>query len=221
MKRVAQAAAILFVLSAWVEGLCQSETSLPDSRQGYVSNPSTTQSRKTRRWEALPDAPSANSKHRHPLPTLGDSGIKAASPGPASSLYEAGTQAEPRDFFDKYLYPSLLKRNSRHHPATSGSFIRRATDAASQILISHDDSGKSSLNNTYFPGALTSAIVQTASGPYWTRSASTPFNNFGSTLGSDMGLNVFHEFAPDIRQVITAHTPRFVSRIENHISQAR
>jgi hypothetical protein len=37
-------------------------------------------------------------------------------------------------------------------------------------------------------------------------------------MGSDAGMNVFHEFGPGIRQVLQGHTPKFVSRIEARIT---
>jgi hypothetical protein len=87
-------------------------------------------------------------------------------------------------FFDKYLYPSL-KHNAPYQPSTSGSFMGRASDAASRIFITRDDSGKGRLNTSYFLGVLTSVVVSTAYRPYWTRSTSATVNNFGSTMGSD------------------------------------
>ena len=94
----------------------------------------------------------------------------------------------------------------------------RATYAASRIFITRDDSGKGRLNTSYFLGALTSVAVQTAYRPYWARSSSATFNNFGSTIGSDAGINLFHEFGPGIRQIVKGHAPKFVSRIEERIT---
>jgi hypothetical protein len=37
-------------------------------------------------------------------------------------------------------------------------------------------------------------------------------------MGSDAGMNVFHEFGPGIRQMLQGHTPKFVSRIEARIT---
>lgn len=54
------------------------------------------------------------------------------------------TQKESSVFFDKYLNPSLRTPKLRYHPSTSGSFMGRATYAASRIFITHDDSGKES-----------------------------------------------------------------------------
>ncbi|MFY9562416.1 MAG: hypothetical protein WAQ52_19455 [Terriglobales bacterium] len=127
-------------------------------------------------------------------------------------------QKESSTFFDKYLYPSLLKQNLRYHPSTSSSFMGRATDAASRILITRDDSGKGRLNTSYFLGVLTSVAIHTAYRPYWARSPSATFNNFGSTIGSDAGINLFHEFGPGIRQMVKGHAPKFVTRIGEGIT---
>jgi hypothetical protein len=65
---------------------------------------------------------------------------------------------------------------------------------------------------------LTSVAIATAYRPDWARSPSAAFKTFGSTIGSDVGINLLHEFGPGIRQVVKGHTPRFVSRIEERIT---
>ena len=65
---------------------------------------------------------------------------------------------------------------------------------------------------------LASVAVHTAYRPYWARSPSETFNNFGSTIGGDAGINVLHEFRPRILQMVKGLTPKFVSRIEDRIT---
>ena len=168
---------------------------------------------------------------RSPL-TLGAVGVNAAitretdsehvTPGARSGLTtlykEALIQKESSAFFGRYLYPSLLKQDPRYYPSTSDSFMGRASYAASRIFITRDDSGKSRLNTSYFLGVLTSVAIATAYRPYWARSTSRAFDNFGTTIGGDAGINVLHEFGPGIRQMVNAHTPRFVSRIEERVT---
>jgi hypothetical protein len=132
----------------------------------------------------------------------------------------AFTQEDSSTFLDKYLYPSLLNRNLRYHPSSSASFMGRVSDAASRIFITRDDSGKGRLNTSYFLGVLTSVAIHTAYRPYWTRSGSETFNNFGSTIGSDAGRNLFHEFQPGIMLMVKGHTPKFVSRFGAAITNA-
>jgi len=126
---------------------------------------------------------------------------------------------QPSDLFGKYLYPSLLKRNVNYHPSTSDSFMGRAVYAASRILVTRDDSGRGRLNTSYFLAVLSSAAIHTAYRPYWARSASAPFSDFGSTMGNDAGMNLLHEFRPGLQQLMKNHAPRFVTKIEQRIGR--
>jgi hypothetical protein len=144
------------------------------------------------------------------------------TPGPQRNLavlYQvAFIQKGSSAFLGKYLYPPLLKQDTRYYASTSDSFMGRASYAASRVFVTRDSSGKGRLNTRYFLGVLSSVAMHAAYRPYRTRSASETFNNFGSTIGGDAGINVFHEFRPGIGQVVKGFTPRFVSRIEERIT---
>ena len=246
VKRTAPIRVISFLLVAACGALCQSEPPSPDVLQGLHfdgSSSSEAQRQEMGTWRSLPDAPSFQpptqaekfqafvDEARSPL-ILGAVGVNAGvmretelehfTPGPQPSftaLYRVALiQKESSAFFGKYLYPSLLKQDPRYYPSTSDSFMGRASYAASRIFITRDDSGKSRLNTSYFLGVLTSVAIATAYRPYWARSTSATFNNFGTTIGSDAGINILHEFGPGIRQMVKAHTPKFVSGIEDRIT---
>ena len=123
------------------------------------------------------------------------------------------------DFFEKYLYPTLLKRNLSYHPSSSDSLIGRSAYAASRIFVTREDSGRGKVNTLYFLGVLTSAAVHMANRPSWNRSASTPFSDFGSTVGNDAGMNLLHEFRPGLEQLLKSHAPRFVTKIEERVGR--
>jgi hypothetical protein len=242
VKRPAPIRIICFCLLAACGALCQSERPSSDLPQGDGSTSPEVQRPEMRTWESLPDAPSVQAptpapqfhtfvnEARSPL-TVGSIVVNAGlmretklgqvTPGLQPSLtasYKAVfTQKDSRNFVSKYLYPSLLKQNLRYHPSTSSSFMGRATYAASRIFVTRDDFGKGRPNTSYFLGVLTSVAIHTAYRPYWARSASSTFNNFGSTIGSDAGMNVFHEFEPAMRQIVKGHASHFVSRIEERI----
>jgi hypothetical protein len=181
--------------------------------------------------DELPDAPST-SVHTE---TISTSAVPAWASGTGSletavssepvrasliAVYrEAPVQKESGDFFEKYLYPSLLKRHISYHPSTSSSLMGRATYAASTIFITRDETGKGRLNTPYLVGVLTSAVAHMAYRPYWNRSATTPFSDFGSTIGNDAGMNVLHEFAPGLQQLMKAHAPKFVTKIEQRVGR--
>jgi hypothetical protein len=191
------------------------------------------------RWSSLPDAPSVQaSAQPDTFRTLVGSPLTPGAVGAegrlarASELANATRPAQPgaalldpvepvqkvsADFFDRRLYPSLLRRRLNYHPASSDSLMGRATYAASWIFVTRDGSGKGRLDPSYFLGVLTSAAIHTAYRPYWRRSPSQPFNDFGSTIGNDAGMNLFHEFGPGLQQLMRSHAPKFVSRIEERL----
>jgi hypothetical protein len=191
------------------------------------------------RWSSLPDAPSVQASAQSdtfrtlvasPLTSgaVGAEGrlaraselanaTRPAQPGSALLNPVAPVQKVPGDFFDRHLYPSLLRRRLNYRPASSDSLMGRATYAASWIFVTRDGSGKGRLDPSYFLGVLTSAAIHTAYRPYWRRSPSQPFNDFGSTIGNDAGMNLFHEFGPGLQQLMRSHAPKFVSRIEERL----
>jgi hypothetical protein len=246
VKRTAQTRVISFVLLAACGALCQGEGPSVNLLQGLRfdgSNSFQAQVQEMPTLRSLPDAPSVQrapqagkfqtfvNEARSPL-TLGAVGVNAAimretdseygtprtQPGLTTLYKEALIQKESSAFFGRYLYPSLLKQDPRYYPSTSASFLARATYAVSRILITRRDSGERTLNTSYFLGALTSVAIATAYRPYWARSASSTFKTFGSTIGEDAGINVFHEFRPEIRQMVNGHTPKFVSKIKESIT---
>ena len=232
------------LLLAACGALCQSERASTDLLQGSeYDGPDSHEVQRQEMRKLLPDAPSAVpptqaekfrtflDEARSPL-TFGAAGVDAGimgetelgrlSSGRQASLtylYKGALiQKESNAFFSKYLYPALLKQDPRYYPSSSQSFWGRAVYAASRTVITRNDSGKRTLNTSYFLGVLTSVAISTAYRPYWTRSTSSTFKTFGSTIGSDAGINILHEFAPGIRQMLLGHAPKFVSRIEERIT---
>ena len=244
-KRIAPIRVISFSLLAACGAWCQSErVDLARGLQLDGSNSPEVQRPETRTWRSFPDAPSTVQppkqaqkfqtcldEVRSPLAldavgintgAMRGTELRHVTPAPQPS-YAAPhkpvvAQKDSHTFFGEYLYPSSLKQKLRYHPSSEGGFMSRATYAASRIFIARDDSGKGRLNTSYFLGALTSVAVSTAYRPYWARSSSATFNNFGSTIGSDAGMNLFHEFGPGIRQMVKGHTPKFAARIGERIT---
>jgi len=246
VKGVAPFRVVIFLLLATCAALCQERPSadLLQGLQSDGSNSPKVQRPEMRTWRSLPDAPSSVqpptqaerfrtfvNEASSPL-TLGAVSVPAGVmrqtepgqviPGPRprlTALYQAAfTPEKSSAFLGKYLDPPSLTQYPRYSASTSSSFMGRASYAASRILVTRDDSGKGRLNSRYLLGVLTSVASATAHRPYWARSTSETFNNFGSTIGSDAGMNVFHEFGPGIRQMVKGLTPKFVSRIEDRIN---
>ena len=245
MKRNAPIRVISLILLTACAALCQKcpSTDLLPGLQFDGSNSREVQGQEVRTWESLPDAPSsiqppsqaerfcASANEASSPLTLGAVGVSAGviretelgqfsglQPSLTAHYQAALLQKESSNFVGKDPYPSLLKQNPRYLPSTSSSFLGRATYAASRIFITRDDSGKGRLNTSYFLGVLSSVASATAYRPYSVRSSSGTLNTFGSTIGSDAGINVFHEFGPGIRQIVKGHAPKFVSRMAERIT---
>ncbi len=236
VKRIAPIRVVSLILLAACGAVCQKPPPvdlLQGLQFGGTDSPQL-QRQEMLTWSSLPDAPSsvqppAQAQRWHPFVKESGTGAGASAgvmrptdlgqvtPGPQPSFtghYQvAFIQRQSSTFLGKYLDPSSPKQNARYYASTSDNFMGRASDAVSRIFVTRDDSGKERLNTRYFLGMLTSVALHTAYRPYRTRSTSDTFNNFGSTIGSDAGMNVFHEFGPGIQQMVKGLTPKFVFRI--------
>lgn len=207
VRQIASVAVVAFFLLAVCGAVCQeARQSLPDApsvqaaTQAYRSNLFIEEARSPLKFAAM----------------AGQAGMMR--PGAFADPDKAvSNQKDPNAIFRKYLYPSSLKQQSGYHSLSSGSLMGRATSAASRTLIARDDSGKARLNTSYLLRTLTVVAKDAASTPYWRRSPGAPFNNFGSTVGNDAGLNLWHEFGPGIQQLMKSHTPTFVSKVEERV----
>jgi len=191
--------------------------------------------------EALPDAPSATVSSQAISFERVDDEARSLSAAPAGVSATAGAvtdmahvtaglrwneavlnttvpaQKESSDFFSRHVYPSLLNSNFRYRPSDSDSLMGRATDAASRILVTRDESGKRKLNTSYLLRVATSVAAHSAARTYRARSGAAPLGDFGATVGNDAGMNLLHEFGPAVRKMTTSHLPEFVSRIQERI----
>jgi hypothetical protein len=181
--------------------------------------------------QSLPDAPSVQaatqaqgfggfSEQAHSPLKLGAMGAQAGvmrRPEFTTSDRLVFSPRESNTIFAKYLYPSSFKQQSGYRSVSNSSLMGRATYAASRHLITRDDSGRARLNTSYLLRTLTSVAKDAASTPYWRRSLNGQFNDFGSTVGSDAGMNLWREFGPGIQHLMKSHAPKFVSKIEESV----
>lgn len=128
-----------------------------------------------------------------------------------------------RVLWAKRIFASTPSQSKSNHAVESESLMSRAGYAAASVFVTHDDAGRRRLNTYYLLRVLTttaahSAAERSAYVPYWRRQVSRPASDFGSTIGNDAGMNVFHEFKPGILQLVKSHEPKFLSAIGERIS---
>jgi hypothetical protein len=212
VKRIAPVAVVSVVLLAACAAVCQNtphqsaDRFLPDA-------PSTRSATPPQKWNGFVE------QERSPLKFAAAGGRAGMMPyGLSLSDRTAFSQKDPNAIFRKYLYPSAAALPSGYHSVSDAGLMHRATYAASRPLITRDYSGKARLNTSYILRTLTAVAKDTASTPYWKRSLAEPFSDFGSTVGNDAGMNLWHEFGPSIEQLMKSHTPKFVTRIEERVT---
>jgi hypothetical protein len=221
-KRTAPIRITAFLLLTACAVLCQ------ESPAAYLLRKTWVEASEVREWRSLPDAPTPRQAER--LPTFVDQGrspLTLRSAGetvtpkgyialgalPSSLTYSLPVHEEydAKTFWDKHLHLSSPKQTQS--PSSNGGFVKQTFAAASGVVITRDNSGNRRLNTSYLLGALSSAAIHTAYRPYGARSASATFNDLGSSVGSDAGVNVFHEFEP----LVKGHIPQFVFRIQDRL----
>jgi hypothetical protein len=170
---------------------------------------------------SLPDAPSAQaSTQAHSIQRVTfETHAPALMVSPGSLGAAAfGETISPRKasapLFFKHLYSTSDSSNSRYRASDSDTLMGRATDAASRIFVTRDETGRRRINTTYFLRVATSIAAHNAARTYRARSGTAPLGDFGSTVGNDAGMNLLHEFGPVFRKAAVSHLPVFVSRIE-------
>ncbi len=121
------------------------------------------------------------------------------------------------NFFVGAILPSILHQDPRFFPKAEGSFISRASYAASRIVITRGDSSKRQFNYSEVFGSAIASAISTYS--YHPRRTFNRFNSAGvaeyypsdrtlgntaSVWGSQMGYDaitlVVKEFWPDLRR---------------------
>src|ERR1700733_4173566 len=144
--------ALLGIGSFWLlttcGALCQSEhvagresRSLPDAPSPWVLIPTDN----FQRAEAQARLPvtstlSAPTLRETVVPLVRAASVRAASRNP--DLFQSlPAEKDCAAFFCKYLYPTAPSHHLRYRASASDSLVGRATDAASRIVITRDDSG--------------------------------------------------------------------------------
>jgi hypothetical protein len=198
-KRIAPVGVFSFVLVAACGAVCQVRPSVPDAPSARVA---------TLRFTEFAEEAGSPLK-----PGQTDALAEVLRLGEfVFSNQTVFRQKDPNAIFRKYLYPSSLKQ-ARYHSASDSSLMSRATYAASRTVITRNESGKGKLNTSYLLRTLTSVAKDAASTPYWRRHLADPFSDFGSTVGNDAGMNLWHEFAPSLEHLAKNHMPAIISRI--------
>ncbi|HXA84471.1 MAG TPA: hypothetical protein VNZ47_05320 [Candidatus Dormibacteraeota bacterium] len=103
-------------------------------------------------------------------------------------------------FFQRFLFPTLLKQDPRYFRNPGLPFFQRALYAMSRVLITRTDSGGQAFNSSRILSVAASRAVSDLYVP-GERQGMHPIGACVSfTLLRDAGENLLHEFWPDVRR---------------------
>lgn len=98
------------------------------------------------------------------------------------------------------IFPSMLRQDPRFYQSSHGRFLPRLRYAASRIVITRGDSGRSQFNYSEILGsAVASGISTYAYHPRSDRTIGNTASVWGTQVAYDTLSIVFKEFWPDIR----------------------
>lgn len=99
------------------------------------------------------------------------------------------------------VYPTLLRQDPRYYRLDSGGLTRRFGYAASRILVTRQDSGRSAFNFSEVLGSFSSSTLAMTYYPRSQRTFSDVAERAGIQFAFDAGFNVLKEFYPDIERM--------------------
>ncbi|HZD95069.1 MAG TPA: hypothetical protein VE133_12490, partial [Candidatus Sulfotelmatobacter sp.] len=103
-------------------------------------------------------------------------------------------------FFQKFLFPALLKQDPRYYRNPDLPVLKRVFYSMSRIVITRTDSGGETFNSSRFLAAASSRALSDLYVP-GQRQGMHPLSDCVSfNLLRDAGMNLVHEFWPDLRR---------------------
>jgi hypothetical protein len=103
-------------------------------------------------------------------------------------------------FFQRFLFPTLLKQDPRYFRNPDLPLLKRAGYAMSRVLITRTDSGGQTFNASNILSLVAARAVADLYVPGQRQGMHPIAGSVSFTLLRDSGMNLVHEFWPDLRR---------------------
>lgn len=141
------------------------------------------------------------------IDTLKDSTIRSRNPEYERGFTGFGQEygvhlgvGETEVFFEQFLVPSVLKQDPRYFRNPEAPFFKRAAYSLSRVLVTRSDTGHETFNASRIVGGAASQALSDLYVPGHRQGFSPILNRVTFDLIRDGGLNLLHEFWPDLRR---------------------
>jgi len=103
-------------------------------------------------------------------------------------------------FFQRFLFPTLLKQDPRYFRNPDLPLFQRALYAMSRVLVTRTDSGGQTFNSSRILSIAAARVVANVYVPGERQGMGPLAGCVSFTLLRDAGMNLAHEFWPDLRR---------------------
>lgn len=110
--------------------------------------------------------------------------------------------SETNVFFERFFFPTLLKQDPRYFRNPDLPFFKRALYSISRVVITRSDSGHATFNASKVLGGATSQALSDLYVPGHAQGMGPIRDRVTFDLLRDAGMNLVHEFWPDMRRKI-------------------
>jgi hypothetical protein len=105
-------------------------------------------------------------------------------------------------FFQRFLFPTLFKQDPRYFRNPDLPFLKRVFYSMSRVVITRTDSGGEAFNASRILGNAASQAVADLYVPGQRQGMHPIAGTISYNLLRDMGMNLVHEFWPDVRRKV-------------------
>ena len=124
---------------------------------------------------------------------------------------------ESRRLIQGFALSTILRQDPRYFPSRKRRLISRIWYSATRVVVTKNDSGRSTFNTSEFLGALFASSLENAYYPRHDRNFGDTMNRFGGALSSDAIGDLILEFTPDMKRFFRKHAPKEIQRIEEKL----
>ena len=126
-------------------------------------------------------------------PEFGTGGV-----GYGRYLWHTVVDQRVENYFVEFIVPAATHEDTRFYTLGHGGFLKRSGYALRRVVVTRNDSGKSTVNLGEIVGAGAAAGISNLYYPSPERTLSKTGQNWGTNLGVDAMTFVFKEFWLDI-----------------------
>jgi hypothetical protein len=111
------------------------------------------------------------------------------------------------NYFVEFIIPTMTHEDSRYFAIgkAGGGYWKRLGYSVSRVVVARTEAGKPTFNISEIAGSAAAASVSNFYYPTPERNVHTTLRNWGLDVGYDAANFSFHEFWPDIRNLLFGH----------------